>query len=263
MKEFIRLRLNETLLNERLMDVDADVDMLYEEYFKKDIDEVIRTGIVTRDMFGRKDTSTDILTTPLAKKTHNLYPCNILINPRFSSNISTNHYSPKGQVISLGINDLATAYVISYHNGNLMKASRELERDGQPVAAENILKEFSESKIKGSIHHELVHWIDDVLHNKHIQARVNSGKGLVRKGLPINADKMEIQAQIHNIHQLKKEYIGQWDELTFKDLFKLSPTLQSVHKGLPLGDIRANWLRDIRSRMYREGLLGKNMYKKV
>ena len=62
---------------------------------------------------------------------------------------------------------------------------------------------------------------------------------MTKRGLPINADKMEIQGQIHNIVQLKKEYSDIWDSLTFEDLLKLSTTLNIVNSQL-VGDIKTS-----------------------
>ena len=39
------------LINESLAEVDKDVDFIYDKYFKSDIDEIKKTGIITKDMF--------------------------------------------------------------------------------------------------------------------------------------------------------------------------------------------------------------------
>ena len=257
MKRFIKKRLKESLLNERLMDVDYDVDLIYSRFFKQDIDEIQQTGIITKDMFNTGELNTSDLSSPVSMKGHKLNPCRIIMN-----HYKTNFYSTSNNLISCSINMGAVNYVMSNFNGDIKRAVADFKSDGDIEQGDSLLAEFTESKTKGSIHHELAHWLDDTLHNQHIKGRGELSKKtgvMTKKGLPINADKMEIQGQIHNIVQLKKEYIKRWDEISFEELITLSTTLNVINSQLK-GDIRTKWLRDLKTRMYREGLLGKNMY---
>ena len=77
-------------------------------------------------------------------------------------------------------------------------------------------------------------------------------------GIPVNATKMEIQGQIHNIKQLYNKYKNNWNVLTFDDILNISPALNTVNNSLP-SNFKERWLRDLKIRMNREGLLGKNM----
>ena len=144
------------------------------------------------------------------------------------------------------------------NGGDFVKAVNDLSDYKQ----KKIFKiEFTEEKIKGSIHHELTHWIDDVFHNRHIEKRINKQVELQTRdigGIPVNATKMEIQGQIHNIKQLYNKYKNNWDVLTFDDILNISPTLNTVNNSLP-SNFKERWIRDLKIRMNREGLLGKNM----
>jgi len=241
------------ILKDRLMHVDDDVDFLYNKYFKNDVDEIKITGTLTRNMFQKYNLDTNELISPLSKKANNLNPCVILVNS------GNNYYNPKSKIISISINNQAVDYCIANFNGNLELAKNYLN---DKYLSSNFENEFTEQKIKGSIHHELAHWIDDTLHNKHIFNRIEKanerGVSLNKKGLPINADKMELQAQIHNIHQIKRNYFDSWDYLTFDNLLLISPTLNSVNNELR-GDVKKRWKINLLKRMHREGLLGKNM----
>jgi len=258
MKQFIKKLLRETLINERLMNVDIDVDFIYDNFFKSDIDEIKETGIITKDMFKTTDITTSDLTSQLAQKGNKLNKCQIIMN-----HYNSNFYSPNNKIISCTINKNALNYVINHFNGDLNKAVSDFKRDGDIKSANSIFAEFTESKMKGSIHHELAHWLDDTLHNNHIKARAinskESGTDMTKKGLPINADKLEIEGQIHNIVQLKKAHMSEWDDLTFNDLIRLSPTFNVINNQLK-GAIKQQWLRDLKTRMHREDLLGKKMY---
>mgnify|MGYP000110725046 CR=1 FL=1 len=130
-----------------------------------------------------------------------------------------------------------------------------------PDLKTNLKKEQFEEKIKGSIHHELAHWLDDTLHNFHITKRVE--KQMQKntrdlKNIPVNVTNFEIEAQMHNIKQLYNKYSDIWDNLTFIDMINKSPSLISVYNSTPK-TFKDGWLKKLKTRMYREGLLGKNM----
>jgi hypothetical protein len=126
-----------------------------------------------------------------------------------------------------------------------------------------IKSDLSEEKIKGSIHHELTHWLDDTFNNHRVKRAIDrfikKNKKVGRNNIPIDADTLEIQAQIHNIHQLKRKHQDIWDTLTFNEMMNMSITIRVVYNNLPL-KYRDRWVRDLKTRMYREGLLGKRMY---
>lgn len=250
MKNLIKKLLRENLLREKLTNIDSDVNLLYNLYFKHDVDEIERTDIVTRNMFKENQTTTDILKDEESIMANQLKPCTILVN------MSNNYYYPKKSIISVGVHEQALAYVLS-KGGDLTKAIYSLSRNQKKI----FRKEFSEEKIKGSIHHELTHWIDDVFHNRHIEKRTDKADELKTRdisGIPVNATKMEIQGQIHNVKQLYNKYKNNWDVLTFDDILNMSPTLNTVNNGLP-SKFKERWIRDLKIRMNREGLLGKNM----
>jgi hypothetical protein len=252
MKSLIRKLLREGILAEKLTAVDSDVDMLYDKYFKGDIDAIGRTGFVTSAMFEQFEADTSILTSPDSIKSHDLNPCTIKINP------GLNFYNPKHKIIGIGVSKNALSFVMDYARGNIEKALDALNDEKQK---KSFIKEFTEARIKGSIHHELAHWIDDTLNNKHIEARVDKARERNTTslgGIPVDATRMEIQAQIHNVKQLHNKHKDMWDEMTFQDMLELSPSLYSINNKFT-GETRAKWRKELKLRMNREGLLGKNM----
>jgi len=74
----------------------------------------------------------------------------------------------------------------------------------------------------------------------------------------VNATKIEIQGQIHNIKQLYNKYKNVWDEISFQDMLDMSSSLLSINDGLK-GETNAKWRKELKQRMNREGLLGKKM----
>ena len=243
---------NDSLLNEKLADVDDDVDMLYDMYFRESVDEVKRTGIINAKVFKQLETDTSILKNEKCIKAHEINPCKLLVNK------SSNHYDPVNSIISIGISLNAANYIISNFMGDIQKAIAYQDEDQRS----SLSREFTEERIKGSIHHELAHWLDDTFNNQHIKKRIDknlAGEVLPYNTVTVNAHYMEIQGQIHNIKQLHNKYKDIWDDLTFEGMINLSPPLTHVYKTLPYTN-KVNWVKNLKLRMFREGLLGKKMF---
>jgi hypothetical protein len=250
--EFIKKLLREGLLTEALPDIYGDVDLIYDKYFREDISTIEAFGRVSGDMFKRTSSDTSILKSDICVKAHELNPCEISINK------VGNSYSPINKVINISVNTGALGFVMKY-DGNLDYASDMVEDDKR----NKLLNEFTESKFKGSIHHELLHWVDDTLNNRHINKKLDKASEVGRdkyfKGKDVNMSKFEIQAQMGNIMQLKKRLGDNWDYITFKNMIDLSPPLVVIYDRLN-GDDRDKWVRQLKTRMYREGLLGSKMF---
>jgi len=246
MIDMIKTKLRESLLFEKLIDVDVDVDFIYDKYFKDSIITLGETGVITTKTFKVAELTTEVLTSDLSVKANSVNPCKILVN------YGTNTYNPFDKVINVSVNNSAVDFVVDY-GGHLNDAANSIDNTN------SLLKEFTEAKIKGSIHHELVHWIDDSLHNSHIKKTLGN-KETMRKirSKDVDTNYFEIQAQIHNIHQLKRKYDKIWDTITFNELVNMSPTLMVIRKKLN-GDKLKDWVKRLKVRMHREGLLGKKM----
>ncbi len=70
--------------------------------------------------------------------------------------------------------------------------------------------------------------------------------------------KVEIQGQIHNVKQLYNKYMDIWDDLSFMDMIGMSPPLIGIYNELNF-EQKKTWTRDLKTRMFRENLLGKKM----
>ena len=254
MKEEIKTLLRENLLLiERLTNVDSDVDLIYNRFFKNDVDEIKRTNMVNRKMFSEGEMSTSELKSTQSINANKIKKCDIIINYPNKNNL----YSPEKSLISLTINQNALEHALD-NEGSLKLAHSHLYGN----QANTFLKEFSEERIKGSIHHELVHWIDDTINNSHLYKSMKKagGKKLKRiyRNVPTNASTMEIQAQIHNIKQYYNKHKDIWDTLSFNDIINSVLTINVVYHELH-GNIRIEWLKRLKRRMAREGLLGNKM----
>jgi hypothetical protein len=252
MKDIIKKLLREGLLTEKLAEVDYDVDLLYDRFFKEDIDYITRTGYVNSGLFKTNETNTVILKTPESINVNKTNGCIIVVN-----NLKGNFYKPNARTIGISINQDAVNFVIDEFKGDLQAAINYLHEPNRS----SLRNEFKEERIKGSIHHELVHWIDDSMNNQHIKKRLDKALELGTRnigGVHVNSTKMEIQGQIHNIKQLHNKFKDVWDDMSFTELVNNSPSLSLVSRQLS-GYIKIKWVKDLKTRMYREGLLGKNM----
>lgn len=245
------------LLSEKLTNVEDDVDMLYDMYFKNNVESISKTRFLSKNMLKTIITNTGILKNELCIKAHTIEPCEIIINPSPDGSDYCNYYSSVSHKIGLSFGGSFLA-LLDEHNGSLDKALYDIPNSQR----EKFLIEFSEYRVKGSIHHELAHWIDNNLNNNHIKktmlgyANLPAGEA-ANKIKTINAHYFEIQAQIHNIKQMYNSHKLEWDNYTFNDMLELSPIFSFV-KYLP-ESFRISWIKNIKKRMNREGLLGKNM----
>ena len=168
-----------------------------------------------------------------------------------------NGYQPSKSNIYISVNENAKNLVLGF-DGDIQEASKYIEEGFRRT---NFLREFVPEKIKGSIHHELAHWIDDTFNRGHILKRLNKQVELGTrnlKNIPVNMTKMEIQGQIHNVKQLYNKYKEIWDELSFMQMVKMSPPLNLIYNELNF-EQKKTWTRDLKTRMFRENLLGKKM----
>ena len=247
--------LNELFLSERLMDIDADVAYIYNLGFRNPLAQIQQSGRIEHDTFTKHVIDTSKLTSDLARRAHALNPCAIHIQ---DPAIGGNHYDPRNRLISVQTNINAISYVRFNHGGDLQKAANSLD---SPLDS-RLLKEFSPAVARGSIHHELVHWIDDTLHNQHIHKRIQrayqQNQTTLARNVPINLDHLELQSQIHNIYQLKQAHASDWDSMSFVDMISYSPSLSAIYDNLSPAH-KTYWLRKLKTRMAREGLLGRNM----
>lgn len=259
-KPLLRFRIpkniEENLLTEKLNDIDSDVDFIYDNYFKQTVDLISSGKKVSHSDFPKNITETSVLTADDCVKANNLNPCTIYIN------YGSNFYRPSNGVLHLSFNSNAINWLLD-NDGDFKEALENLDNENQK---QSFSKEFSEEKIKGSINHELLHWIDDTLNNRHLSKTLKKAQEIGTKdfkGIPFNSSKIEIQGQMGNIKQLynlfkRQNDLKTWNSLRFMDLVNMSPTLNLVYRELDI-DSRAKWIRHLMTRMHREGLLGDRM----
>jgi len=251
-------------LQERTLKVNADVDFIYNKFFKDiikafdkgDFEKVIklsnRTMLIHSSELKTKD----------SKKGNAIIPIEII----FSPDANLNAYDSLHNKITFHISKNIIQVLSQMGN-------QEQLRIGLGKQYFQFNSEFTAERLKGLVMHELSHWLDDALHNKHITSkmnrakeytadyeRINMVKKLISDGDNVNSGYVEIEGQIHSIVQLKRSYKSSWDEMTYEDLLRLNPSLLSIDSSLKqTPKVYAKWKKALFKRMNREGLLGKQM----
>ena len=233
------------LILERLTSVSRDVDMIYNKYFKDAYDYVKKYGKVDVSLLHKGVMNSEELRSRMAKKAHAIHPIRIYANTG-----GGNTYMPRAATIKLNASEDAWQYA-QYYN------SVEIAYQNVGQNKELFLQEFEPHRIKGTIHHELAHWIDDSLHNQHIAKHVDSA-AKSGKSPQDNPGPIERNSQIHNIVQLRRQLRTKWDTLTFNQMIKMIPGIEVFTSQLPPEEYN-KWKRNILNRMAREGLLGAGM----
>jgi hypothetical protein len=255
--------LNEDKLNEKIFNLDDDVDYIIKEsgieefyrdiklgkkpYYKEIInDEEIVFLVMTSDKLKSED----------AVKANSLNPITIYIGLA-EGNIGS-HYNPKDKYILAS--PIRSAFKILYSNEEEFLPTSQLE---------TFKKDISLERIRYALAHELSHWVSDSVHNKHIEKIIdksndlNDAEYMKLKKHDVNMTYFEIDAIVHSIKEMKRGYTQEeWDQLTFRDimldytsLFTVDSLLKERH-GLEVALI---WQKNLFQRMHREGLLGKSM----
>lgn len=253
-------------LNEKLLEIDDDVDRIYDKYFKDIIDKINNKEYENRKQFlNHIERMKDKVTLDtLIKEGIIQSPEMITLNEKHKGVMFTfNHrdkggfYNPSKRTVDVSIDKMFARVLINsdYNIDNIVELTGNLESKSY---LENML---TAKRIKGTIHHEIAHLYDDVNHHKHI------GKWLSDRAInkhdeidqPLNLSSFEIEGIIHTISQFKKD-MDNWDSLTFDEVISQVPSLMGIKDEYKNKQSSwKKWKKLVLKRMAREGLLGDNM----
>ncbi len=233
---------DEENLTEATFNLDVDVEFLFSKFNYPALMDTLRHPTQEPKLGTYFALSSGELRSEDAKKAHTVNPVTI----RGGAFSEGSYYCPTEKIIQVSLN---------------VSAIRARNRSFSGDTARLLQNEFTPERIKGTIYHELSHWVSDSLHNARVLRnfqRANELGSVAREFHgPINASPLEIDAQIHALKAFKAGH-PEWDTLTLRDVFFLAPSIYSVWKTLPASH-KDPWQRALVSRMSREGLLGKNM----
>lgn len=243
---------------EATYELDEDVDLLYDRAFA-DIVDAIKLDSWKGNLPPEFLTTTASLKSPDAIKAHRENPMKIITT-------DGNLYQPDTQTISISLNMQLLKIIENY--GGLKRAMDVIPRSQHT----RLLADLTPERIKGSIHHELSHWLDDTFHNAHISKRViravaadNAGnykkatKIMNQNKKDVGLTDYELNAQIHSIKQLKRAHQDMWDLLSFDEMIDLNASLIHLRDKMKEAGEYSKWKKLILKRLYREHLLGEEM----
>jgi hypothetical protein len=253
--------IKEENLTEATFDIDQQVDYIWDKFFKEK-SEAILGGKQLPTLTPEYMFSEDLPSSEIMDKANEIFPVQINIHDGNKGN----QYIPQYNLITIDFNRNALEFVKKY--GRLEYAAKDLEKHGRDSQAKSLMNEFGEARVKGSIHHELSHWLDDVFHNRHISNRLDktrvleptARKKVMNQGQPdVALTNFERDAQVHSIKQLKRKYEDEWDSLSFEDMVRKNPSLEYIYDSGMSAGWGSKWKKMIQRRLHRENLLGKNM----
>jgi hypothetical protein len=262
------MRINDIILQEKLLEIDDDVDRIYDFFFKEVIENIqdmnIRKANLLIEQFSSGTFSLSglikngVVQSNDLKHVNELEPVKIYVFDSSRGNAYIPATGTNPARIFLNINSDAYDIVVRYAHryDSIESLAKDIISDDR---VGEFINEFKSHKVKASIHHELAHYYDDIMHNRHITKTLSQGTFTKKtlQGDPFETH-IEIEAQIHNIKQLKKEFSDIWDELTFEEMLSKNASLSQPFKRLSY-EAKEHWKKRIRKRMAREGLLGDNM----
>jgi hypothetical protein len=248
-------------ISEKLIEeiLDSDIEMLFEPVRKRaekihpalrawDVEKFRKVAGSHRLKIVKVFTSAH-LKSPVCQRAHGLKPVEIRVGV-----VGENSYNSVRGNIFLG---LVAEYV-----GMSPERMKTFSLAERAMFAE----EFNPVRIKSTIYHELTHWLDDALHNNHLEKRIAALKSKVMsmgtdserreflsKGKPWEEKYFEINAVVHQVAYIKRVDPVAWDAMSWRDLETLVSTIGTVFKKNPKAR------KMLIKRLEREKLIGKNM----
>lgn len=246
---------------EKVFHLRKDIDNLYNKAFKAIVDEVeeaLKTGEsppydgklmgLKRDGKGGilLDTDSSTFVSPDAKKAHKIRPIRIIL----AIGDEGNYYKPSTETIHISIHENVLDIFIQF-----FWDKKEILRQ---VKNATIFKEITENKLKGTINHEMSHWIrnamtghidkmftkmknrsEDIL-TKAIRTQPDVSqfdrdmkkskiKSLTMGNISTVATSYELDAYVHNIMEYKKSVgLKKYNKIKLSDLFTELPALRVI-----------------------------------
>jgi len=259
-----RLSFKDYLILEETFKIDDVVDYIYKKYFSdwfKIVDNHTSDKILPvpkRSQFR----STDLEQFDIIKKANETNPVTITTNF-----LDGNAYSPQRQLVRLSINKNLVDFI---QNNRFVIADNVMNL--ADILPKNKIAGFKNDingkKVKSSIAHEIAHWLDDTFHNSFIRkvldrassADDGNNEYIVRQGFDnVALTNFEIQAQIHQIKELKKNTDKKvWNTISFIDMISMDISLLHIEGSLGR-DEKKLWHKILLRRMVREKLIGRKM----
>ncbi|KFZ27292.1 MAG: hypothetical protein KQ78_00462 [Candidatus Izimaplasma bacterium HR2] len=257
------MRLQQYLLTEKTFNIGVDVDLVFNTLVKSSLTLFKKKKYkeFEKALTDDKIINSSILKTKQAKKAHELNPVTIV----FSIDGMGNYYKPSIGIIHFSYNE----QVLKIFKQNNYEPDRIKNVVGKS-SFERFSNEMSDSALKGTIYHELSHWLNDTFHNKNISKMLSrsqyvsaaEAEKITKQGHEdVGMTWYEIDAQIHALKQMKRDMKSNYNYLGWDDIMKLKPSFVTVFQKAALSNEYDNYMKNLTKRMHRENLLTKKLSK--
>ena len=240
-------------LVEKTYELNKDVDYIYDLFFKDIIIAINKNQPWEKiDKLVSKTYGTSIQSNVLNDEDSKIADDKNPVTIKYGEG---NNYNPSisgKAMISVCINRHAMKVIADF--GDIENATSAVGSQSKAFRTE-----FSKSRIKGTIHHELAHWIDDSYTGRVRKMLMKNKREVVYQGFSnVALTDYEVQAQIHSIIQIKRMHKDVWNKITTKEMIELNASLTNIYDDLGRKE-RSTWLKFLLKRMAREGLVGSKM----
>jgi len=254
-------------LNEKTYKISTDVDLIYNKYFKKILKPIQKGDIKTfmsmldkTRTIGGEYSFGNIESSKLKSKQSKIASDTNPVDIKMGVFDAGSFYRPSKNMIYLSLNKNVISIL-----STCVEIDDVKRRLGNKVA-ERFLNELSEGSMKGSIYHELSHWLNDTFHNFNITKRLDKAQkvqdmSIMQKGGSVLFTDYEIDAQVHAIKQLKRVYKKEWDTITWDKIVQYKASFNVIFDQLKRSPakIQKSYMKTMLKRLNREKLLGKAM----
>lgn len=251
-------------LEEKTFDISKDVDFIYRKMGAGKFHSIVSSGdmekiknVIGKIKYGDMWVgSSGDLKSEDAMAANEINPVSI----RAGVYRDGSFYIPGKNIIQISLN--MSAIDALKHSSVQLRGLRSTFGD----QADFLQGELDASNVKGTIAHELSHWISDSLYNGHIGKRLASVRdnGNARGFFSgVNQEHFEIDAQIHAIREIARQAGEEkFNKMGWKDLMMAKSSLRSNFKidGLPMSRKQySKTMKTVLKRLNREGLLGDGL----
>lgn len=257
-----RFKTFKEMLLEKTYNINKDVDILYKKAKFDKLVKAINSGnkdaaenfLKSTTRIGADyffvQTDSSIFKSKALMKAHEISPiksinCGLLVNGSF--------YDFRDSRLNISMNTNAFNMLRNnYYDFDVIQKQLRTQ-------IKRFRSEFTEANIKGTIYHELVHWLDDVHNDRLLSVTKGSATAVKGKHNDINHSEIEVNSQIHKIKQLKRTAGAEYQTFALIDLLSRLPSLTNNFKNFRNEREYIKFMKSFIKRLDREKLLPKNM----
>jgi len=282
-------RLTKSIFNEKLYDINKDVDFIYNKVYKNTIENIFKNKISIQQLDSIINKKFIIKSGELLSKdcieANKVDP--VVISCEYYNEEGTGYDALQKNNLIIITTDINLLYSIVENNYEYDLDLEDHLKNSIALfnKAPHKLQQYVEKDFKFKIAHELTHWVDDVSHGRFLLKRQIKANDIINNTLlkketkdklllqilskgkgHIYVSDTEINAMIHQISKLKSELSDyKWNTISLEQMLyhvQIFHTFKKIKDKIGREKFY-NFQKQFLKRLSKEGLLGKNMNKLV